>query len=153
MRVSVRAGVPAFLPLALCAIALTALAPPALAEECLVCDTEIVMTPGLAACFLIEAQTALAEMQQKNLPFHLVNLGKCPGVPSEVRGNGFTEDSSRQIFVWSDIRNARPTTPREPTTTFILDRAGVLCLAEVIRSDPAGFDPAAAFRPAEMCPE
>ncbi|MCU0826847.1 MAG: hypothetical protein MUE52_05435 [Tabrizicola sp.] len=121
------------------------------AEDCLVCDPEIVMTPPLAACFLDGVTAALAEMDRTALPYHLVNLGNCPEVLSGTRGYDETADSLRQIMSWSQIRNARDSTPTVPSTTFILDRAGILCLAEAIRSDPLAFTPAAAFRPAEMC--
>lgn len=125
---------------------------PAAAEECLVCDPEIVMTQELARCFLDQAASNLNEMQQKGLPYQLVNLGKCEEVESDRRGTDSTADGSRQILSWSDIRNARAGTPNEPTITFIMDRAGILCLEAKIRENLAEFDPSSAFRPAEMCP-
>ena len=123
----------------------------AAALDCLVCDPEIVMTPQLAACFLQNVPTALIEMESNALSYHLVNLGGCEGVSGGPRGGDETGDSLRQIFAWEDIRNARADTATEPTPTFILDRAGILCLEAAIRANPAVFDPAAAFRPVEMC--
>lgn len=125
---------------------------PVSAGDCPICDPEIVITPALAACFLERSKAVLDEMVQQNLPYQLVNLGSCDGVVSETRGGAAIADSSRQIVSWQQIRNARPETPTEPTTTFILDRSGVICLDSVIRANPSGFAPAAAFRPSEMCP-
>ena len=124
---------------------------PVCAEECAICDPEIVMTPALASCFLAQSGAVLDEMSRQKLEYQLVNLGTCAGVSSETRGGAATADSSRQIVSWRQIRNARPETSLEPTTTFILDAPGVRCLESMIRSDPDGFDPATAFRRAEMC--
>lgn len=124
---------------------------PAAAEDCLVCDPEVVMTPALAKCFVDRAAATLDEMDRNNLDYQLVNLGTCDGVDGDTRSGDETADSLRQIISWSDIRNAREGTPTEVTTAFILDRTGILCLEAAIRTNPAAFDPAAAFRPSEMC--
>jgi len=123
----------------------------ALAEDCAVCDTEIVLTSLLAKCFLGKTASMLDEMQAKNLPFHLVSLGDCEAVPGNHRGSDGKADSSRLILSWSDIRSARIGTQPIATPTFILDRTAIICLFELIKKEPTGFDPARAFRPAEMC--
>jgi hypothetical protein len=123
------------------------------AQDCFVCDSEIVMTRPLAECFLAQSDATLAEMRSQNLSYALVNLGVCEGVAGGTRGAGdvFMQDASRMIFPWSVVKDAISTSPREPTTTFILDEASILCLDAAIRADEARFDPAGAFRPSEMC--
>ncbi|MDF2143269.1 hypothetical protein [Paenirhodobacter sp. CAU 1674] len=125
-----------------------------LAQECLVCDPEIVMTRELADCFLTQFDTTLNEMHSQNLPFALVNLGLCDGVDGGTRGSvkKSTLDASRLVFSLSEIKGATLATSTEPSKTFILDEAAIRCLDATIRSDEARFDPAGAFRPAEMCP-
>jgi len=123
------------------------------AQDCVVCDTEIVMTRDLAECFLRHSEATIAEMRSQNLPYALVNLGLCDGVGANTRG-AYGEviiDASRLIFSWAQIKGATQTTPLEPTTTFILDEAAILCLDATIRSNKDRFDPAGAFRPTEMC--
>ena len=126
---------------------------PAAADECLVCDKEIVMTPLYAQCFFDQAASYLIEMQQKGLPFQLVSLATCVENKRGPRGADGAADSSRQILSLDDIRNARSDTPQTPTLTFIMDRAGIECLRTLIRTQPAAFDSSQAFRPAEMCPQ
>lgn len=123
---------------------------------CIVCDTEIVMTPALAQCFLDQTASTLNEMKQRNLPFSLINLGTCDVVDGGVRGDGNPglpniSDSARELFSWGEIRNSTPTTPTEPTTTFILDEWGVRCLDAKLRDSSVALKPAAAFRLYEMC--
>lgn len=123
----------------------------AAASACLVCDPEVVITKALASCFLEISAASLADMDRNNLEYQLINLGNCEEISGEVRGGDETADSLRQIVSLADIRNARDDTRAEASTTFILDRAGILCLQATIHADPSVFDPAAAFRPAEMC--
>lgn len=133
-------------------IAVIVCALPAAAEECLVCDKEIVMTPVYAQCFIDQAAAYLNEMQQKDLPFQLISLATCVDNKRGARGADGAADSSRQLLSLGDIQNARSDTPQTPTTTFILDRAGIECLRTLIRAQPAGSVSSQAFRPAEMCP-
>jgi hypothetical protein len=124
---------------------------PAIPEDCLVCDSEIVMTPAFAECFLRQVDGLISEMQMQKLPYQLVNLGTCDGITGAGRGPASVADSARQVFSLAEIRNATPATLAQPTTTFILDEAGLRCLADAINADLANFDPAAAFRPGQMC--
>lgn len=135
------------------AIVLQGLAVAAAAQDCVVCDTEIVMTRDLAACFLQRSEATISEMHSQNLPYALVNLGLCEGVDTGTRGadGNAVLDASRLVFSWSQIKGATEATPSEPTTTFILDEAAIRCLDATIRSNEARFDPAGAFRPSEMC--
>jgi hypothetical protein len=122
------------------------------ADQCLVCDSEIVLSASLAECFVKLAPTILAEMDSQGTDYNLVNLGTCAGVIGETRGADDQADSTRQILSWSIIKDATESTLAEITTTFIMNRAGIECLTERIARAPSSFDPSAAFRPAEMCP-
>lgn len=137
--------------LALCVLGL--FAAPVRAEDCLVCDREIVITSAFANCFLAKVSGLIDDMKRQQLPFQLVNLGTCEGVIGSTRGSDEVADSARQVLAWENIRNATPDTRTEPTTNFILDEAGLRCLEKAIRADLASFDPAAAFRPGQMCPQ
>lgn len=121
---------------------------PVSAEDCVVCDAEVVLAPELVDCFLKQAASALAEMQSKHLPFQMVNLATCAGIIATHRGADGTADSSRQIETWLDVP-AEAT--KEPTITFIVDRASLICLDGLVRKNLTIKNASWAFRPAEMC--
>jgi hypothetical protein len=122
------------------------------ADQCLVCDSEIILTASLAECFVGLAPTILAEMDSQGTDYNLVNLGTCSAVVGDTRGADDQADSTRQLLSWSSIKDATENTVPQITTTFIMNRSGIKCLAERIAKEPSSFDPSAAFRPAEMCP-
>ena len=125
---------------------------PSQSFACLVCDPEIVLTPPLAACFLDRVDAEIDAMKASGLSYHMVVLGSCEDATgARTRGTDDSADSSRELFSWKQVRNSTPSTSGDPSQAFIIDEAGMHCLAEFLKDNPAAIDPALAFRPSDMC--
>lgn len=123
-----------------------------MAFACSVCDAEIVITPPLADCFLERVESEIETMKASGLSYQLVVLGSCSeAADGALRSANTQGDSSRKMFPLTEIKNAGPETPSEPSKAFILDERGLRCLEDFLLRDPTAFDPAAAFRRSEMC--
>jgi hypothetical protein len=136
------------------ALVLGALSSEVVAEDCRVCDREIVLNRHLAQCFLERADGEVAAMKAAGLNYQLFNLSSCPGTgDGPKRGVNPNRGGVQTVISREEIRRSNAATPPQITSTFILDEQGIRCLERLIQESADEFDPAAAFRSAEMCAE
>ncbi len=89
---------------------------------CDFCDPKVVLSKPLAECYLDRFETEIARMEDAGLPAQLINLASCEGVDSETRGGGVLPSIA---------------TPNDlvPVTSFLMDAAGMRCLAETLAAE------------------
>ena len=116
--------------LAACLVAL--MTAPGAANDCLICDREVVLDRKLAACFL-SRYDILQTKQSQAIP---VDLTDCP----EIENAGTEQDRG----VVEALK--MPLTPTaEPDATFMITRAQLSCLKHHLEQPDVALDPAARF--------
>jgi len=98
------------------------------ALSCGYCEQAVSFTPELAECYLQRFEEEIIGMEAAALPAQLINLASCDSATSSTRGSGSIPlpGSENQI----------------PTTTFLMDAAGLRCLAKDLTEedwDPEQF--------------
>ncbi len=121
------------------AIALLAVSAPhivsvAKANDCLICDREVVLDQKLAACFLDRYEI----LQSKQGGAIAVDLSDCPE-PAETPVD---EEQERGVIEALKMPEA---SPGQPDPTFMITRAQLTCLKRRLVDEDLNLDPAAKF--------
>ena len=105
------------------------------ANDCLICDREIVLDRKLAACFLDRYEI----LQSKQSGAIAVDLSDCPE-PAETPA--VDDEQDRGVIEALKMPEA---SPGQPDPTFMITRAQLSCLKQQLADDGLNLDPAARF--------
>lgn len=98
-------------------VALLLVTGPAMA--CDFCEKAVTLTQPLAQCYLDRYQAEIERMDQSGSPAQLINLTVCDGVTSANRGGSLPGPDAAEQPV---------------STSFLLDKEGLVCLAVALRA-------------------
>ncbi len=111
------------------------LGPPVLA--CDYCSAEVTLTSELAECYLQRVDVEINQMLEANLPAQLINLASCDGAETATRGT-------------STLPGVSPG-EKKPDLSFLMDAAGLRCLASELQAATWSPDPIKTFEVRRDC--
>lgn len=107
-----------------------AIATPAVANDCLICDRQVVLDDKLAACFLDRYET----LQTAGGNAIAVDLTDCPEIAEDE------EEQDRGVVA---ALKAPSLAPVSPDPTFMITRTQLSCLRNRLADETLVLDPAA----------
>jgi hypothetical protein len=117
--------------------------PPALADECWICDDVVELNAAYAECYLANYTLLMESFEAKGVERHQVDFAGCDN-------SAGTSGTRGGLLQMGGLQTPNAVANK---SVYTLSRASAICLKTLIVDAEGALDPSVVFRLAEQCPD